>query len=228
MPHGPSGTAWLGPSGTRRSDFREPERAASLCDASQFRPRNYANKESFGFLLTQGGVPSGRAAPALPLASAVSLDRLSLTEVTLVWRRDQHEDWFKFGRPLAERIVDRHRRIETYGAGHVFALVRWASNDYGTERSTLDIVRAVTAGEPCTSVAQVDPGGELLLSVHGWTRVAQAFRLIDAIAASGIDPCEVAPDHWRHLHNRLAGGARPRAYCLRRHRAWLTRKALLP
>lgn len=154
-------------------------------------------------------------------------DRPPLTNVTLVWRQGQREDWLKFGRPIAERIINRSRRIESYAAGQVFGLVRWASNDYGTIRSTLDIVRAVDGNEPCVPVPQVDPGGDLLLSVHGWPKVAQVFRLIDAIEASGIDPCDVAPDHWRHIHNRLAGREVPRDYSHARHRAWLQRKALL-
>jgi len=155
-------------------------------------------------------------------------DGPQLTHVTLVWREDEREDWLKFGRPVAERIIDRRQRIESYAAGQVFALVRWAANDYGTIRSTLDIVRAVSSGEPCTPIARIDPGGELLLSVRGWPKVAQVFHLIDAIETSGIDPCEVAPDHWRHIHNRMAGRERPRGYSLARHRAWLQRKALLP
>src|SRR3546814_1368385 len=35
-------------------------------------------------------------------------------------------------------------------------------------------------------------------------KVAQVVRQIDAIEAAGIYPCEVAPDYWRHVHNRLA------------------------
>jgi hypothetical protein len=76
-------------------------------------------------------------------------------------------------------------------------------------------------------VPQVDPGGDVLLSVHGWPKVAQVFRLIDAIDAAGIDPCDVAPDHWRHIHNRMAGREVPRDYSPARHCAWLQRKALL-
>lgn len=151
-----------------------------------------------------------------------------LTDVTLVWQEGLREDWLKFGKPVASRIIDRRRRIESYAADQVFGLVRWASNEYGTVRSALDIVRALEAGEPCTPVAQVDPGGEVLLSVHGWPKVAQVFRLIDAIEASGIDPCDVAPDHWRHIHNRLSARERPRDYSPARHRAWLKRKPLLP
>jgi hypothetical protein len=154
-------------------------------------------------------------------------DDTPLTYVTLFWREGKHEDWLKFGKPVATRIVSRSERIESYAPGQVFALVRWASNDYGTIRSTLDIVRAVEPHEPVTPVTQVDPGGEVLLSVHGWPKVAQVFRLIDAIEASGIDPCEVAPDHWRHVHNRMAAHEAPRDYSAARHCAWLQRRALL-
>lgn len=167
-------------------------------------------------------------------ASTASCDRPNaghspqLTVVTLVWQKGQREDWLKFGKPVASRIIDRRRRTESYAAGQVFGLVRWASNEYGTVRSALEIVRAVAAGEPCTAVPQVDPGGDVLLSTHGWPKVAQVFRLIDAIEASGIDPCEVAPDHWRHIHNRMAARERPRDYSPARHRAWLKRKPLLP
>jgi hypothetical protein len=110
-------------------------------------------------------------------------DGPELTHVTLFWRKGKREDWLKFGKPVADRIVSRSERIESYAAGQVFGLVRWASNDYGTIRSTLDIVRAVDGHEPCTPVPQVDPGGDVLLSVHGWPKVAQVFRLIDAIEA---------------------------------------------
>src|SRR3546814_18366672 len=91
-------------------------------------------------------------------------------------------DWFKFGKPVASRIVDRHVRSESYTPGQVFALVRWVANDHGTIRSSLDIVRAVGRGEAYTTLAQVDPGGDILLAVSVWPKVAQVFRQIDAIA----------------------------------------------
>ena len=217
----------FGLSGTRSSDYREPKSSLSLHKCSVFSPLNLANKESFGFLLTESQPGShGDAPPCEPRATRLG-DGPQLTHVTLVWQQGQREDWLKFGKPVADRIVDRRQRIESYTASQVFALVRWASNEYGTIRSTLDIVRAVDAGEPLTTLPQVDPGGDVLLSVRGWPKVAQVFRLIDAIEASGIDPCDVAPDHWRHIHNRLAAREAPRGYSPARHRAWLQRKALL-
>ena len=55
---------------------------------------------------------------------------------------------------------------------------------------------------------------------------ARMRALIDAIEDVGIDPCDVAPDHWHHVHNRLAGGMQVRFYSPARHRDWLRRRKL--
>lgn len=228
MQHGLSGTAGLGRSGTGSSDYREPRRPSNPQKSWRFSAPNLANKESFGFLLTQNTLwMDGDAPPRRPAETSLC-DGPQLTHVTVYWRKGEREDWLKFGKPVADRIVSRSERVESYAHGQLFGLVRWAANEFGTVRSALDIVRAVGADEPVTPVRQVDPGGDVLLSVHGWPKVAQVFRLIDAIEASGIDPCDVAPDHWRHIHNRFAARDVPRGYSPERHRAWLQRKALLP
>jgi Protein of unknown function (DUF2840) len=227
MQHRLSGTARLGRSGTQSSDYQEPKWPSKPQKTGPFCTLNLANQESFGFLLTDSPLWTDGEAQSPRLAEARLSDGSQLTHVTLFWRKDMREDWLKFGKPVAERIVSRSERIESYAPGQLFGLVRWAANDYGTIRSSLDIVRAVEPVETITPVAQVDPGGEVLLSVHGWPKVAQVFRLIDAIDASGIDPCEVAPDHWRHVHNRLAAREMPRPYTAERHQAWLQRKAFL-
>lgn len=223
---GLSGTHTHGRSGTGSSYYREPKSRAKPQNCWASAPLNYANKESFRFLLTPPRLCTGGAAPPVTGASCVEDGDPPLTHVTLVWQQGMREDWLRFGKPIAERIIDRRARVESYAPGQVFALVRWASNDYGTIRSTLDIVRAVASGEAYTTLPQVDPGGDLLLSVRGWPKVSRVFRLIDAIEQAGIDPCDVAPDHWRHMHNRLAAGMEPRSYALNRHRTWLRRRKL--
>jgi hypothetical protein len=242
MEHGLLGTPASGRSGTQSSDYREPNACLILQKCGRSEPLNLANPESFGFLLTppplwtKGSTAFSGCGKAAPDNSAqrnetqgadLPVSGEKLTHVTLVWREGKREDWIKFGKPVATRILDRRQRTESYAAGQLFGLVRWASNAYGTLRSSLDIVRAVGRGEPVTPVPQIDPGGELLLHVHGWPKVAQVFRLIDAIEAAGIDPCEVAPDHWRHIHNRLAAREAPRCYSPARHDAWLRRRDLL-
>ena len=223
---GLSGTAGLGRTGTANSDYREPESPAKPQNSCTSEALNYANKESFGFLLTPEacGQPHRKAAGATGRQAPPGHGRL--TEVELYWQEGVREHWLRFGKPVASRICDRRRRVECYAPGQVFGLVRWASNDYGTVLSRLDVLLAVSEGEPVTRFPQVTPGADVLLSVTGWRKVRRVFGLIAAIEALCIDPCDVAPDHWRHIHNRLIAAETPRSYSADRHRAWLARKAL--
>jgi hypothetical protein len=164
---------------------------------------------------------TGLAAASGRVGRAAAAPPDDLTQVELVWIEKQIEHWIRFGRELREQVLDRRRRILFFPPGTTFALVRWAANEHGTVLSRLDILRAVGPGEPCQTIPTVTPGGDILLRVDGWPKVERVLQLIDAIEAIGIDPVEVAPDHWRHVHNRLAVGEAPRAYTMQRHRAFL-------
>ncbi len=146
--------------------------------------------------------------------------------VELTWIEQATERWIRFGTPILDQVLDRRRRLLTFAANSVFAFVRWASNDYGTVLSRLDIVRAVAPGEGYSTLPCVTPGGELLLHLGGWPRVRAGLATIDAVEELGVDPAAVSHDYWRHAHNRLIAGHRPRAYSLDRHRAWLLRRKL--
>ncbi|ALR20938.1 DUF2840 domain-containing protein [Sphingobium baderi] len=149
------------------------------------------------------------------------------TRVDLLWIEKKIERWIRFGRPIEDQILDRRRRRLGFAPDSIFAFVRWASNDFGTVVSRIDILRAVSPGEPHQTVPGVIPGGDSLLRVSGWPKVQRVFEAIDAVDALGIDPADVAPDHWRHVHNRLAARETPRPYTLKRHRAWIARKGSL-
>lgn len=151
-----------------------------------------------------------------------------LTHVELTWHEGRFEHWLRFGRPVTEQRVDRFRSIASFTPGSVFAFVRWASNDYGTVVSRIDIARTVGPGDAHQTLPFVRPGAELLLSINGWPKVEQVLRAIDAINALGLDPADAAPDHWRHIHNRLTTGHQPRIYTLDQHRAWLMRRKIGP
>ena len=164
---------------------------------------------------------TGLAATSTRAGRAAGLPPEDLTQVELVWIEKQIEHWIRFGREVREQVIDRRRRILFFPPGAVFALVRWAANEHGTVLSRLDILRAVGPGEPCQTIPTVTPGGDILLRVDGWPKVERMLQHIDAIEAASIDPVDVAPDHWRHVHNRLAAGETPRAYTMQRHRASL-------
>lgn len=163
--------------------------------------------------------------PSSPMRHRQPFDD-GMTRVELTWIEKRVEHWIRFGRVAVDEIVDRRRRIVRFRPGAIFAFVRWAANDYGTVSSRIDIVRAVASGEPFTTLPYVRPGGEILLKIESWPKVQQVLAAIDATESAGVDPCDAAPDHWRHVHNRLAAGETPRAYTMQRHRAFLMRREI--
>lgn len=164
---------------------------------------------------------SDRASPAPRRPDA-------LTHVELTWVEKRIEYWIRFGHNTHEQILDRRRRVLSFAPGSIFAFVRWAANDFGTVISRVDVVRTVGSGEPYQTLPFVRPGGDILLKIEGWPKVERVLHMIDAIDALGLDPIDIAPDHWRHVHNRLTAGHEPRAYSLEQHRAWLLRRSIAP
>lgn len=164
---------------------------------------------------------TGIAPPARPSGRPHPTD---LTRVELTWVEKQIENWIRFGRVVEDTILDRRRRVVGFAPGSVFAFVRWSANDYGTVSSRIDIVRAVAPGAAYTTLPFVRPGGDILLHIHGWPKVEKVLQAIDAVEATGIDPADAAPDHWRHVHTRLTAGHQPRLYTNERHQAWLKRR----
>jgi uncharacterized protein DUF2840 len=150
------------------------------------------------------------------------------TQVELLWLKERIVNWIRFGRITQETIRDRSRRVVSCAPGRVFAFVRWASNDYGTAVSRIDILRAVALGERYSTVPYVRPGGAILLHLSGWPKVEKALQAIDAVEALGIDPADAAPEHWHHVHNRLSVNEAPRRYTHTRHQAWLQRRRIAP
>jgi hypothetical protein len=151
-----------------------------------------------------------------------------LTDVQLLWLAKRIENRIRFGRIVEERRLDHCRRMVFLAPGSIFGFVRWSSNDFGTVLSRIDILRAVGAGEPCSTVPFVGPGAEILLHISGWPKVERVLQQVDAIEVLGICPADVAPDHWRHVQNRLTVNELPRSYTRLRHQAWLHRRSIAP
>ena len=151
-----------------------------------------------------------------------------LTTVELLWLEKRIENRIRFGRAVSEHIIDRSRRVISFAPGSIFAIVRWASNDFGTVLSRVDVLRAATPGQSYSTAPWVKPGGESLLRLSGWPKVERALQLIDGVEALDINPADVAPDYWRHVHNRLQVNESPRPYTRARHQAWLRRQRIAP
>lgn len=150
------------------------------------------------------------------------------TLVELTFQKQKVEHWIRFGRKSYEQILDRRRSIVGFAPDSIFAFVRWAAGEHGTVISRIDIVRAVSRGEPFQTLPFVRPGGEILLRLDSWPKVQRALAAIDAVEALGIDPADVSPEHWRHVHNHLTAVQEPNTYTPERHAAWLGRKRIAP
>ena len=96
------------------------------------------------------GVRAGEMATTLPRG---------LTDVELTWIEKTFEHWIRFGRVAQDRIISRRTRVVSFRPGAMFAFVRWASNDFGTVVSRIDVVRAASPGEPYATLPFVSPGG---------------------------------------------------------------------
>ena len=168
---------------------------------------------------------TGRAAHEHPHAD-VPAPFTTLVELT--FEKKKVERWIRFGRKSFEQIIDRRRSLVGFAPDSIFAFVRWGSNDYGTIVSRIDILRAAGRGEPYQTVPFVRPGGEILLRLDGWPKVQRVLALIDAVDTLSVDPADVAPDHWRHVHNRLSAGQEPHPYTPERHAAWVSRRGIAP
>lgn len=152
----------------------------------------------------------------------------TLTEVELTWIEKRHEQWIRFGRIAADRIVSRATRVVSFRPGAVFAFVRWTSNDFGTIHSNIVLAVAAAPGGSYSTLPFVRPGAEILARLDGWPNVQKSLEAIDAVEAIGIDACDAAPDHWRHVGSRIAAGLPFRPYSSDRHTAWLRRRAVEP
>ena len=150
-----------------------------------------------------------------------------LTHVDVLWIRQRVENRIRFGRIEQQHVIDRHWRVVSFAPASIFAFLRWASNAYGTAYSQIDILRAVAPGEGYVTAPHVHPGGDRLLHISGWPRVEKVLHAIEVVESLGVDPADVAPDYWRHVHNRLSAGDRPQHYTRTRHRAWLRRKRVM-
>ncbi len=150
--------------------------------------------------------------------------------VSLAFVEHRVNVWLRFGKPLREVVLDRWRRVSVFAPGAVCCRVKWIGNDYGTALWQLMLLQAPMLLDHNEGgfqrIAGVMPGARLLLRAEGDRQVRAVLGVIDAIEASGIDPCAVALTYWRTVGNRLAARQPLPAYTAERHAAHLARGRL--
>jgi len=148
----------------------------------------------------------------------------TLMRVSLVFVKERINIWLRFGKPTRVTVLDRRRRVATFEPGAVCGRVRWIGNDYGTALWELVVLQAPHPHDGLQRITGVVPGACLLLRADGERQVKAVLDVIDAIEASGIDPCAVAVAYWRTVGNRLAARQTLPEYTVERHAAHLARR----
>jgi hypothetical protein len=161
--------------------------------------------------------------PGSPRARALRPGN-GLVDVELTWIEGRFEQQVRFGRVAAERVIDAHKRIVSFYEGATFCLLEYRSCDRGQVGWRLDVLVATVAGSSSSSLFGDAHGAEILLSVVEVPLIQAVLREIDLIEAAGIDACDAAPDHWRHVDAQLVAAAPFRPYSAERHAAWLRRQ----
>ena len=155
------------------------------------------------------------------------MKRAMETRVEIAWIEKQVEDRIRFGHAARSRIVDHYRHVVLFSPGAVFCLQLWRGNEYGTIASRIDILVAPAPNTGYITIPQVRPGAMPLLRISGWPKVERVLHVVDAVEALGIDPADVSPEYWHHLHNRLTVGDQPRSYTRSEHAVWLRRRMVM-
>jgi hypothetical protein len=152
----------------------------------------------------------------------------SLTRVRTIFIRDQTNVWLRFGHAVKEHIVDSQRRDAYFTPHAILGCITWRGTPHGTTLWRAEVLRAVTIGERASQLSNVYPGAEILLRVSGASKVPVLFALLDRIEAAGIHLIAVSPDYWRCAHNRLAANQDVSELAAAAHRAFQSRRKLLP
>lgn len=163
---------------------------------------------------------------ALPWPQTALSTRPIHMKVSLAFVEHRVNVYLRFGKPLREIKLDRWRRIAVLAPVAVCCRVKWIGNDYGTALWQLLVLQAPMPFDDMQRVAGVSPGARILLRADGEPQVKAVLDAIDAIEASGIEPCDAAVTYWRTVGNRLAARQQLPAYTAERHAAHMARGAL--
>ena len=151
-----------------------------------------------------------------------------LTRVAIHFVPKRINHWLRFGDPVRHRYLDRQRAVAWFDPDQIFGYVRWEANEYGTVLWRVYVLRAGRPDDVMGRVPGVFPGADMLLRLDGQAKVKRGLAHIERLEKAGFDPAQIAPDHWRHLHNRLSFGEAPRLYTTDQHHAWLARRTVQP
>jgi len=104
-----------------------------------------------------------------PRAFTAPNDDAPLTRVSLLYIEQRINLYLRFGCPLRVHQIDRWRRCAVFSPAQLFCRIRWESNDYGTTRWQLIVLRSGRPEERMQRVRGVRPGCQWpFILTHLW------------------------------------------------------------
>ena len=134
----------------------------------------------------------------------------TLTHVELIWIEKRIEHWIRFGRDVAEQILDRRRRVFSFAPNSIFAFVRWEANDFGTVASasiSCAPFAPAKATRPCRQCSQVV---RFFYASPAGRKSSACCNPSTPLSKPASIPPTRARITGRHVHNRLIAGDEPR------------------
>ncbi|WP_165776835.1 DUF2840 domain-containing protein [Paremcibacter congregatus] len=148
--------------------------------------------------------------------------RKDLTRIETISLRGRLHYYTRFGRPVSKVTMPPYRGLEYYRPGQLLGYIRWQAGEYGSRLWRFMILRTVsfTGKSPSHQVEGVSPGAYIILDVEGALKVRAAMNVIDQIENMGIDPAEVSPAYYGHLHQRILTNQPYHRYSMEQHQSF--------
>lgn len=152
-----------------------------------------------------------------------------LTRVEILSLQDRAHHYTRFGRPVRKVTMPLYRGYEYYNPGHMIGYVRWQAGEYGSRLWRFMILMTLSHDDQdnIQEVPGIMPGARLLLNLEGAIKVRKALCAIDQIEQLGLDPADISPAYYGHLHQRITANRRYHRYTMEQHKSFLKEQEVL-
>lgn len=153
-----------------------------------------------------------------------------LTRIETIFLKDRVNHYTRFGRPVMKNSGPSYRGYEYYGPGQLVGYVQWYAGDYGSRLWRFIILMTVFGTQKCVlqAVPGIAPGAVIIMDIEGALKVRVAMKVLDQIEGIGIDPADVSPAYYGHLHQRIMINQSCHRYTMEQHQSFLNEQRLLP
>jgi uncharacterized protein DUF2840 len=152
-----------------------------------------------------------------------------LTRVDILSLPDRVHHYTRFGRAVRKVIMPSYRGYEYYRPGQLVGYVQWQAGEYGSRLWRFMIL--MTVSHVCQinmqEVPGIMPAVRILLDMEGAFKVRKIFCVIDQIEQLGLDPADVSPAYYGHLHQRITANHRCHRYTMEQHKSFLKGQEVL-